>query len=179
MQKWRISTTISHLYSVRTSFPASSNQSKWMREAWGDGTVAWLAVSALPCICEFMIFSCIFSHKNTISYLIPIQSGPFQRSSLSSYTFLSIGMREEVGGTITAGERVSAASEMHVRIFSLLMMPVAVGKAAVNGLEKATGQLMPLGVERMLAEFGGTWLGANIYLQKIGEVTVYFATHKS
>ena len=88
-------------------------------------------------------------------------------------------MREEVGGTITAGERVSAALEMHVRIFLLLMMPVAVGKAAVNGLEKATGQLMPLGVERMLAEFGGTWLGADISLQSISEVVVYFDVCKS
>jgi hypothetical protein len=52
------------------------------------------------------------------------------------------------------------------------MMPVAVGKAAVNGLEKATGQLMPLGVERMLAEFRGTWLGADISLKSISEVGV-------
>ena len=59
------------------------------------------------------------------------------------------------------------------------LMSVAVGKAASDGLEKAAGRLMPLGVERMLVEFGGTWLGADISLQSIGEMVVYFANTKT
>ena len=88
-------------------------------------------------------------------------------------------MQEEVGGTITAGERVSAASEMHVRVFSFSLMSAAVGKAVVGGWGGETSRAMPLDVERRLVEFGGVRLGVDINLQWFGEVFVYFAACKS
>ena len=87
-------------------------------------------------------------------------------------------MREEVGGTITAGERVSAASEMHVQIFSLSLMSAAVGEAVVGGWAGEARRTMPLDVERRLVEFGGIWLTVDINLQWFGEVFVYFAACK-
>mgnify|MGYP006213077959 CR=1 FL=1 len=57
-------------------------------------------------------------------------------------------------------------------------MSVAVGNATVDGSVKPARWLMPLGVGRRLVEFGAIWLGADIDLQLIGEVVVYFATRK-
>jgi hypothetical protein len=48
----------------------------------------------------------------------------------------------------------------------------------VDGSVKPARWLMPLGVGRRLVEFGAIWLGADIDLQLIGEVVVYFATRK-
>ena len=67
---------------------------------------------------------------------------------------------------------------MEVRIFMLSLMSVAVGHVTVDGSVKAARWLMPLGVGRRLVEFGAIWLGADIDLQLIGEVVVYFATRK-
>lgn len=58
-----------------------------------------------------------------------------------------------------------AASEMEVRIFMLSLMSVAVGHVTVDGSVKAARWLMPLGVERRLAEFGAIWLWFDIDLQ--------------
>jgi hypothetical protein len=68
---------------------------------------------------------------------------------------------------------------MHVRIFTLSLMPVAVRKAKVKGWAGEARRAMHLGVERRLWEFGGVRLGVDIVLQWIGEVVVYFDTFKS
>jgi hypothetical protein len=44
--------------------------------------------------------------KNTISYLVLVLFGLFQRRSLVFYRFVAVGTREDVGGTTTGGERV-------------------------------------------------------------------------
>ncbi len=51
-----------------------------------------------------------------------------------------------------------------MQIFSLSLMPVAVGKAKVDGLAGEARRMMPLDIERMLREFGGVWLGVDIGL---------------
>jgi hypothetical protein len=49
----------------------------------------------------------------------------------------------------------------------------------VDGSAKAACWPMSVGVGRGLPEFGVIWLGSNVKLSQIGEVDVYFATHKS
>ena len=58
-------------------------------------------------------------------------------------------------------------------------MSVAIGKAVMDESVEATRWLMVLGAAMRLQEFVAIWLGADISLQSIGEVVVYFATFKN
>jgi len=49
----------------------------------------------------------------------------------------------------------------------------------VDGSAKAACWPMSVGVGRGLPEFGVIWLGSKVKLSQIGEVDVYFATHKA
>ena len=62
---------------------------------------------------------------------------------------------------------------------SLSLMSVAAGKAVEDGSVKATRRLIVSSVEIRLQEFVAIWLGADISLQSISGVFVYFATCKS
>ena len=99
-----------------------------------------------------------------IAYLLLVQSGPSNSSSLSLYAFASVGMQEEVGGTTVVGDLVCAASEMDGRFFQLTLMPVAVGKTKQYGWEGEASCAMLLDVGRRLVEFEGVWLGVGIIL---------------
>jgi hypothetical protein len=72
--------------------------------------------------------------KNTISYLVLVLFGLFQCRSLIFYRFVAVGMREDVGGTTTGGERVCGSVRDGRAIFSMSLMSVAVRKAVVDGL---------------------------------------------
>ena len=60
-----------------------------------------------------------------------------------------------------------------------MLMPEAVRKTKVDGWAEEERLAMLSDVGRRSVEFEGVWLGVQIVLQLIGEVTVYFAAFKN
>jgi len=94
-----------------------------------------------------------------ISHLLLVGFRLFHHCSLISYILASVGTRDEVGGTITRGERAPDGLGDTRAFFWMSQMSVVVGKAVVDQSAVRARRAMPLGVGIRVQKVWGELVG--------------------